>query len=651
MSAAAAVRRLETMLLIRAYEEKLAELQRAGAPGTCTSVGQEACAVGVVDALDGARPHPQQPPQRWAPDRPWRRPRPPDGRGAGARRRLLRRPQRQPAHFGEGTRRRAHLDHRRRRAVDGARRGARAEDGTGRAGRDRRGVLRRRRGLRRHLPRIAQSRRAMAAAAAVRLREQRLAGLRAPPRDHARQRDRRLGGGPRPAGCDGRRQRRRGGACSRARSGRSDPRGRAAAFPRARHLPAARTLRTRRSGLRRRRRTGPLARTRSPARPGRPPARAGCARRRRTSRNCANRPPRASRRPWRSRRRARGPTRAPSPVTCMPNKEPIHDPHDDRTGDPPGARRGNAARRTRAPDGRRRRHQAPRPGAGFRRGTRAQHPAGRGHHRRHRGGRRRQRPAAGDRPAVRALPHLCDGCAGQQRRQAALPVGRAVRLSAGRDEHDRQRLVRRRAAQPQPGSDVCARAGPEGGDAVDRGGLQGPAQGRHPRRQSGAVLHRSGPAASGGRRARRQRASGPARPGRGAPRGQRRDAGELRQDGRGLPAGGRAAAGAGHRCRGDRPAHAEAARRDDGAELAAQDRAAGRRHRSQRPVRHGGGTGCACRHPGIRRPARTGGAADRAGRAGRVLVGAGAGRAADRRGGGAGGAGHAGGGGRTLAVS
>jgi len=51
MSAAAAVRRLETMLLIRAYEEKLAELQRAGAPGTCTSVGQEASAVGVVDAL------------------------------------------------------------------------------------------------------------------------------------------------------------------------------------------------------------------------------------------------------------------------------------------------------------------------------------------------------------------------------------------------------------------------------------------------------------------------------------------------------------------------------------------------------------------------------------------------------------------------
>ena len=45
--------RLETMLLIRAYEYQLVELQQNGAPGTCTSVGQEACAVGVVAALDG----------------------------------------------------------------------------------------------------------------------------------------------------------------------------------------------------------------------------------------------------------------------------------------------------------------------------------------------------------------------------------------------------------------------------------------------------------------------------------------------------------------------------------------------------------------------------------------------------------------------
>jgi TPP-dependent pyruvate/acetoin dehydrogenase alpha subunit len=47
------VQRLETMMLIRAYEQRLVELQRKGAPGTCTSVGQEACAVGVVAALEG----------------------------------------------------------------------------------------------------------------------------------------------------------------------------------------------------------------------------------------------------------------------------------------------------------------------------------------------------------------------------------------------------------------------------------------------------------------------------------------------------------------------------------------------------------------------------------------------------------------------
>ena len=48
----ARARRLETMMLIRAYEEQAVELQSNGAPGTCTSVGQEAAAVGVVDALE-----------------------------------------------------------------------------------------------------------------------------------------------------------------------------------------------------------------------------------------------------------------------------------------------------------------------------------------------------------------------------------------------------------------------------------------------------------------------------------------------------------------------------------------------------------------------------------------------------------------------
>ena len=48
----AAATALETMLLIRTFEEKSAELQRTGKSGSmCTSVGQEASAVGVVSAL------------------------------------------------------------------------------------------------------------------------------------------------------------------------------------------------------------------------------------------------------------------------------------------------------------------------------------------------------------------------------------------------------------------------------------------------------------------------------------------------------------------------------------------------------------------------------------------------------------------------
>ncbi len=46
------VRWLETMMLIRAYEEQLIALQEHGAPGSCTSVGQEAAAVGVVSVLE-----------------------------------------------------------------------------------------------------------------------------------------------------------------------------------------------------------------------------------------------------------------------------------------------------------------------------------------------------------------------------------------------------------------------------------------------------------------------------------------------------------------------------------------------------------------------------------------------------------------------
>jgi len=43
---------LETMMLIRAHEEALASLATPTSPGTCTAVGQEAAAVGVVRALE-----------------------------------------------------------------------------------------------------------------------------------------------------------------------------------------------------------------------------------------------------------------------------------------------------------------------------------------------------------------------------------------------------------------------------------------------------------------------------------------------------------------------------------------------------------------------------------------------------------------------
>ena len=55
MTPAEATRRLsmlEAMLLIRAYEEALAARATPTQPGTCTSVGQEAAAVGVVRALE-----------------------------------------------------------------------------------------------------------------------------------------------------------------------------------------------------------------------------------------------------------------------------------------------------------------------------------------------------------------------------------------------------------------------------------------------------------------------------------------------------------------------------------------------------------------------------------------------------------------------
>lgn len=52
-STRSAAQMLETMLLIRTFEEKSAELQAAGRlPSVCTSVGQEASAAGVIQALE-----------------------------------------------------------------------------------------------------------------------------------------------------------------------------------------------------------------------------------------------------------------------------------------------------------------------------------------------------------------------------------------------------------------------------------------------------------------------------------------------------------------------------------------------------------------------------------------------------------------------
>jgi TPP-dependent pyruvate/acetoin dehydrogenase alpha subunit len=51
LSASKRIGMLETMLAIRAHEEQLAALATPTSPGTCTSVGQEAAAVGVVQAL------------------------------------------------------------------------------------------------------------------------------------------------------------------------------------------------------------------------------------------------------------------------------------------------------------------------------------------------------------------------------------------------------------------------------------------------------------------------------------------------------------------------------------------------------------------------------------------------------------------------
>ena len=93
---------LESMMLIRAHEEQLAALATPTSPATCTAVGQEAAAVGVVRAL--------QPRDRILADhrsgRPpagaRRRPRPRDGRSDRTEHRLLQGQERLAAHQREG---------------------------------------------------------------------------------------------------------------------------------------------------------------------------------------------------------------------------------------------------------------------------------------------------------------------------------------------------------------------------------------------------------------------------------------------------------------------------------------------------------------------------------------------------------------------
>lgn len=52
MNATDRLEMLETLMLIRAHEEAMAALASPSTPGTCTAVGQEAAAVGVVAALE-----------------------------------------------------------------------------------------------------------------------------------------------------------------------------------------------------------------------------------------------------------------------------------------------------------------------------------------------------------------------------------------------------------------------------------------------------------------------------------------------------------------------------------------------------------------------------------------------------------------------
>jgi len=139
---------LETMMLIRTHEQRLPRCSPT-LPGTCTAVGQEAAAVGVVRAFGAARPHPH--PTTAARATCWRAvpTRVADGEVMGRVDGYCKGKKRFTARLGGLARRRADFDHRRRRAVAGTGRGAGAEDGAAGARGPHDGVLRRRRGLRR----------------------------------------------------------------------------------------------------------------------------------------------------------------------------------------------------------------------------------------------------------------------------------------------------------------------------------------------------------------------------------------------------------------------------------------------------------------------------------------------------------------------
>ena len=223
---------------------------------------------------------------------------------------------------------------------------------------------------------------------------------------------------------------------------------------------------------------------------------------------------------------------------------------------------------------RRRRDQAARSRDRVRRRARPQHAARRGDHRRHRGRRRGDRPASGHRPAVRAVHDATRwtqivNSAGKLRYIS----GGQFSLSDGRHGDDRLRLDRRRASTTTTSKRWFVHApGLKVVMPSTRGRFQGPAQGRDPRRQPGAVLHghgrsatRPGEVPDGEHVVPLGKAARPAA-------GHRRDDRVVRQDGAHCLQAAEHARREGHLGRGDRPAIAQAARRGDDPRLGAQDR-------------------------------------------------------------------------------